>query len=246
MIQRIDLPEEVRRFYRGNIQFIEYDDGTVMPILRGGAFDEDESEDDEDDADTSESDDEDDEDESDEDKKKPEADPKDLRIRDLSRESGRYRRRLREERAAHEATKEELSKVKKNGVSDEKLRKANEELQAKVDSLTEANNTLRITQEIHKHVSELNLDPKRVRAIVRVIDLDDVDVDDDGVSGVREALEQVAQDFPEWVVKPSGNDDKDDDGGSRPSGQSSRKPRKKAEGIDRQTLLMNYPALQQS
>lgn len=243
------LPEEVRRFYVGNVEYVEYDNGRVLPIIKGGAFDDDDDDsDDSDDAnDDDSSDDEEDDDDSDDaggKDGKAEPDKKDLRIRDLSRESAKYRRRLREERKSHEDTRAELEKVKKDGVSDEKLRKSNEDLQARVDSLTAENNNLRITQEIHKYVGELNLDPKRVKAIIRVIDLEDIDVDDDGVSGVREALEQIAQDFPEWVVKNSGgDDDNNDDGGSRPGGQSSRKPRKKAEGVDRNELLKIYPAL---
>ena len=246
MIPRItpvieELPEEVCRIIRGNITYIQYSDGREFPIICGGAVD-DESEDEGDDG-ADEEDDNESEDSDDEDEKQPEADPKDKRIQELSRESGKYRRRLRDERTAHEATKAELEKVKKDGTSDEKLKTENGRLTEEVEKLKAQNNTLLITQEIHKHVGELSLDPKRVKAVIRLIDLDDIDVDEDGVSGVREALEQIAQDYPEWVVKPSGNDDKDDDGGSQPRGQSSRKPVKKKGGLDRNELLKAYPAL---
>jgi hypothetical protein len=243
MIPRItpvneELPEEVCRFYRGNIQFIKYDNGKVMPVIRGGATDDEESGDD-----TEEAAETDDDEESEDDEEQPAAEKKDPRIQELSRESAKYRRRLREERTAHEATKAELDKLKKDGTSDEKLKSENTRLSDELEKLKAQNSTLQITQEIHKYVGELNLDPKRVKAIIRVIDLDDVDVDDDGVSGVREALEQVAQDFPEWVVKPSGQDD-NDDGGSQSRGQSSRKPApKKRGGTDREALLKAYPAL---
>jgi hypothetical protein len=94
----------------------------------------------------------------------------------------------------------------------------------------------------------LNLDPKRMRAIIKVMDMEDVEVDDDGeVTGVHEALETIAKDYPEWVIKPSGKDDEEGDDKDETSGSSSGKPfnrKKGSKGIDREALAQRFPALQ--
>lgn len=249
MIQRIndaELPEVSRIFYNNGHKFIEYTDGTILPVIRGGAT-EDGFEDDDDDgsSDDSESndddDDGDDEDSGEEDKSKNEA-----KLR--SEEAKRYRLRAKNYKAQLDKVTAELEQLKRDGVSDEETKRKLDEL-TKVsderDSLRKELDLMRVGNAVRDHMSDLKLNPKRTKAILRVIDLDDVDVEEDGtVEGVREALEQIAQDYPEWVLDPGGDEDDDEGSRRRTSGRSSGKPRGKSKGgIDRNELASKFPAL---
>ena len=64
----------------------------------------------------------------------------------------------------------------------------------------------RITQEnaLRDALSEAEVQPKRLRAALRVADTDLLDIDDEGnVSGLEEAVAAVKEQVPEWFAEPS-------------------------------------------
>lgn len=259
MVQRISsidsdvLPEATRVFYRGALKFQEFSDGTIVPVVRGGAvddgFDDADANTDDDTDDTDEESD-DDADESDDDGDESEGtkskgDPK---LQRLSREAARHRMRAKKLRTENESLKADLKKIREEGVTDEegkKLKADGAKLQQDNEALQLEVKTLKVGQSIRDEMQNLNLNPKKAKAIVKLIELDDIDVDEDGeVSGVVEALEAVAQDYPEWVMSQGDDDDDKGNGNGRSSGQSSRKPtRKKASGVDKAKLMQQFPAL---
>lgn len=172
----------------------------------------------------------------------------DLRIQRLSREAARHRTRAKKLRSQLDEANAELTRLRQEGVSDEegkKLKADSQKLQTENESLKDEIKSLKVGQAIRDGIQELNLNPKRAKAIIKVIDLDDIDVDEDGeVSGVSEALEQVTQDYPEWVMSQGDDDDDKATGNGRTSGQSSRKPvRKRPAGVDKAKLMQQFPAL---
>lgn len=215
--------------------------------------DEDEFEDDvndDDDVDEDETGADEDENDEDEEGEKPPKSRRDRRIEQLSKESARYRIKARNATKRVTELEAELEKIKKDGVTDEATKASLAEiptLREENEDLKDQIKTFRVGDAIRNEMNELNLNPRRARAILKQIDLEDIEVEDDGeVSGVREALEKVAQDFPEWVIRSQGDDDDDKGTNGRTSGQSSRKPgtsnRKKPQ-LDKNKLAAQFPAL---
>lgn len=172
----------------------------------------------------------------------------DLRAQRLSREAARHRMRAKKLRSQLDNANAELAKLKQDGVSDEEgkqLKADSTKLQQENETLKNDIKSLKVGQAIRDGMQDLNLNPKRAKAVIKVIDLDEIDVDEDGeVSGVTEALEAITQEYPEWVISQRDDDDEKANGNGRPSGQSSRKPaRKKQEGLDKTRLMQQFPAL---
>jgi hypothetical protein len=173
---------------------------------------------------------------------------RDARIKRLSDENAKWRIRARKAGERARTLEAELEKLRSEGVDDETTKKSLAELprlKEEIDDLREQVKTYRVGDAIRKEMDDLNLNPKRAQAILKQIDLDDIEVDEDGVTGVHEALEKVAQDFPEWVMRSQGDDDGEAANG-RTSGQSSRKPgtsNRKKPTIDKAKLAAQFPAL---
>jgi hypothetical protein len=255
MIQRISpegtdvLPEVTRIFCRGQLTYTEFSDGTILPLLQGGAFGDDEEADNTDaEADDVDGEEDTDEDDTDEDEGDGPKSKEQSQVKRLTQEAARHRIRAKNWRNKAEKLEGELNELKSSGVSGDEGKKLKTDLEAtrkERDSLTEEVKTLKVGQAIRDGMQELNLNQARAKAIIKVIDLDDIDLDEDGqVSGVTEALERVAQDYPEWVISQGDDDDSGANGNGRASGTSSRKPpRKKNSGPDRSKLLSQFPAL---
>lgn len=177
--------------------------------------------------------------------------PEQRRTHKLTQEAARHRIRAKKALARVQALEEENRKLKEEGVTGDQakeMKTENERLRQETEALANEVKTLKIGEAIRNGMSDLNLNTKRARSIVKLIDLDDIEVDEDGeVSGVTEALEHIAQEYPEWVIKSQGDDDDEKEStNGRASGQSSRKPgRQKRTGVDQKDLLNKFPALQQ-
>lgn len=187
-------------------------------------------------------DDEDDDEEDDGGSARKKSDPERAR---LSREAAKYRTRARTYRQERDALQAEVQRLKDEGVTGDEAKELKTErdtLKTENQNLLEQVKSLKVGSAIRDEMAALSLNPKKAKAILKVIDLDDIDVEEDGeVSGVREALEDVAQEYPEWVISQEDDDDK---GGQDTSDRrSSRKPGRKKPGVDRNKLLSQYPAL---
>lgn len=252
MIQRIKFTEETdeegfptelgRVVLSGTLHTL-FSDGRVLPVVRGGATDDDPDDPDDDDLD--------DDDDDDDDKPSPD-DIKDPEKKRLSDEAARHRLRAKKakQRADDLQAKLDAKEAEENDKDKPdlaKLQKERDDAVAKAEDLGSAVNTLTIANAVRDEVAELDLNPKKIKAIIKVMDVDDIEVDDDGeVTGVREALEAVKKDYPEWIVKASGkDDDEDDDDAPTSGGSTSGKPpaKKKGKGIDREALAQKFAAL---
>lgn len=178
------------------------------------------------------------------------SDGRDKRIKRLSDENAKWRIRAREGRDKIKKLEADIEKLRSEGVSDDEHKRIAAErdsLAKKNEDLLDQVKTFRVGDAIRQGMEEHSLNPKRAKAILNQIDLDDIEVEDDGdVTGVSEALEKVAQDFPEWVMRSQGDGDEDGSKNDRTSGQSSRKPgttNRKKQQIDKKKLAAQFPAL---
>jgi len=204
---------------------------------------DDESDEDEDDDDDSDDDDEDDESE---DKKDPK-DPKDKRIHELSQESANRRVTIREQRKRIKELETQLQgkaeKPKGKG-DDEDEDKSSEELaevRTTAEKLARANEDLLIRLEFTNMVSgdDAKYQFKNPKTALRVLDLSDVDITDDGeVDGLEEAIAKLAKSDP-YLLADKG----DDDGKKRRTGQPTNNGRKNKGNPNREKLINKYPAL---
>lgn len=217
--------------------------------------DDDDSDDEDDDEDEGEDDDE-DEDDKGKGKKKP--DPKDVRIKEVSAEAKKYRLKAvaRGKRIAQLeaelATKGKPAKAKAkkdDEESDEDDSETDEALEAE-KAKNKALEERLAKQTIRTEFNDLLADPKQKikfidpKAAFRLLDLDDVEVDEDGdVEGLEDAIKDLAENSPYLLVKAKTKDDEDeDDEDERPrrrAGQrtSSSRNTKKA---NRDALVKKY------
>ena len=159
--------------------------------------DEDEAEPgDSEDEDDDKSSDEDNDDGDDEDEDDKSEDPRDAKIKALDAEKERhYKRRKDAEKKLAEANKE-IEELKKGGTTDEAVRTELTELRSENETLKAG---LR-KQAIAAAASNSDIKFKNSDAALRLADLDDVEVDDDGtVHGLSSALQAVAEANPYMV-----------------------------------------------
>lgn len=185
--------------------------------------DDDDDDADDDDDDDDDSDDDDDEDDKEKGKKKP--DPKDVRIQELSAEAKKKRLRIRKqaERVAElEAENARLKGKGKKKVKDDDEDDADEaEDSEEAKAALEENKTLKETlrkQTIRTEFTDILSQPKQKikfkdpKVAFRLLDLEEVDVDEDGdVDGLEDAIKALAKKAPYLLVDDEKDEDDEDD-----------------------------------
>jgi hypothetical protein len=233
----------------------------VWPIYGAQPTDDDAADDDDtDDVDDDDSDDTDAADKSKKSKEDDKDDDSDLkdRLEDAEARAARYKKRMQ---AADRKQAELAARVAtlENGGDKDKDAEPSEDLitaQKEVESLREANSTLRVENSFLLNNTFKWHDPKDVLALV--LKDEDVEVDEDGeVQGMGPALKRIAKNKP-WLVKKTesardadtDDDDEDDDDDDEPvarrrqrSGGAQNGGKSRQQGLDRQKLLQTYPAL---
>jgi hypothetical protein len=223
--------------------------------------DEDDDEDDEDDEDESDEDDDaegdDDEDDEDEEsgddkakaKSKAKLDPKDERIKSLTAEAKKYRLKNRDHRSRIAELERELAearrgkstrkaKAKDDDDTDEDDRpQGDAELEQKYERAQRALEDAAIRTEF---LSDTTFKWKNPKAALRLLDLRDVEVDEDGdVLGLEEAIEKLAKDEPYLLAEQE--EARPRTKRRQPVGQPSGTKRKG--NANRAKLIDKYPAL---
>lgn len=171
----------------------------------------------------------------------------------LSDEAKKYRRQRNDARSERDALRQEIAALKESGeVDGDGLTPAAKSI---IEGLQTELLAERIKNEVSTEAAALGFDTKKTKAIQRLLDMDEVEVDEDGIHGVRDALEALAEEYPEWLVKNQGkgsdeDDEDDEDDGetkskSKRSGRSATKKKKgKSSGLDEAALKKRFPALQ--
>ena len=169
-----------------------------------------------------------------------ELDPKDKRIRELSRENAKRRKRLKEAETAKTAAEAKVKEHEDKNKSD--LEKATADLDAanaKIAQLAESNKKSVIERAFLRHNKHKWHDPETA---LKLVDMSDVTVDDEGsVEGMKEAVDALAKEHPYLLKK----DEDEEEGEGRPSGAAFGKNKKDDKGkqSDREALLKKYPTL---
>jgi hypothetical protein len=217
--------------------------------------DDDDDDDDTDDGDDDDSDDDGDDDDDDEAKGKKK-DPKDERIQELSAEAKKRRLRARKDReriAALEAENERLKKgskpkVKKEDDEDDDADDADDSELVAEREKTKALEARLEQQTLRTEFNDILADPKQKikfidpKAAFRLLDLDDVEIDEDGdVDGMEDAIKALAKSAPYLVAKPKKDEDDDEDDEPKPrrTGQRTGGSRKKG-SPNRDALIKKY------
>lgn len=218
----------------------------AMPVREEDDEDEedDESGDDSTESDESEStdsDESDDEDDEDEDEKAKTAKLiKDLRTENKSRRLAN--RKLQRELDALKAEAKKKPPVKRSAKAAEEEDDTDED----PTKLTSREEAVEIKSELVDVMSELDIDKRYRRIILALVDPDEVEfeVSDSGrvtVNGLKEAVEELLEDYPEWSAKTS--DDSDDDKEKFRKNGSTNNRKKGQSGLDRASLAKKYSAL---
>jgi hypothetical protein len=169
-----------------------------------------------------------------------ELDPKDKRIRELSRENAKRRKRLKEAETAKVAAEAKVKEHEDKNKSD--LEKATADLEsanAKIAQLAESNKKNVIERAFLRQNKHKWHDPETA---LKLVDMSDVTVDDEGsVDGMKEAVDALAKEHA-YLLKRD-EDEEEEEG--RPSGAAFGKNKKDSKGkqADREALLKKYPTL---
>ena len=237
----------------------------MWPIF--GAQPDDDEDDDDDDGDADDDDDDGDDDTGTDKSKKKSTDKDDEdeddddedALAEANARAARYKKRMqaadrKNSELAARITALEKGDKKEDGEPSEELVTAQKE----VETLREANSTLRVENSFLLNNKFTWHDPKDVLALV--LKDEDVEVDEDGeVQGIAAALKRIAKNKP-WLVKkaesssrdddPDDDDDDEDDDDDQPAARRRRSPsggaqngRRGTKGADRAQLVQTYPAL---
>lgn len=216
--------------------------GELRLIGSDGTEDDDEGIDDDEDAD--EGDEDEDEDNSDKDsksKKPAKTKPKtaaevaamERRIANFDEERDRDKAKIKKLGEEKSKLSTEISRLKTEGIKDEEVKARNTELEATATSLQRANDDLRIQLAFVSDQTYKWVDPA---AAAKLLDLSNVEIDDKGrVTGLKAALDELADKSKYLLVQPKSKDDDDADGEDdapkpkpRATGQQPGSPRKAA------------------
>jgi hypothetical protein len=210
--------------------------------------DDGDGDDDTDDGDDDDSDDDDADDSKDKGKGKKDDKDKDDSAKLRSEEAKRWRLRFKAEKQEKEDLKKRLDALEKKDKPElDQVAAERDELKNDNDSLKSTNAKLSVRIAVRDSMAEHNLNPKKSKAIERlVLDNDDYDVDisDDGeVEGIDDALSQIAEDYPEWVLSDDDTKDRNKDTSGGPSGKQTNGKRRNKDGMDQASLEKKFPAL---
>lgn len=238
---------------------------SIFGDLKMMAREDDGDDDDSDDEDEDEDDADDDDDEDDDDEPKGRGrklDRKDRRIQELSSESAKHRKRASERGrriAELEAEIAKLNKGKPKGKKDDDEEDADEADDSELAAEREKNAKLAeqlVTQQLRMEFTDLITGPKAIakfknpKSAFKLLDLDDVEVDEDGeIIGLEDAIKALAKSDP-YLVDTGKDDDEDDEDDDdelekrrqRRTGQPPASKRKKG-NPNRDKLMSKYPAL---
>ena len=127
------------------------------------------------------------------------------KVGELTDELEKVRKQLKD---AEESTEYEELETKYNAEHKEleKLQKANEKLQSEFSQYreqTEANESKRVKTDAYRSLLEkAGIAQKYVGAVLRIADLEKLEIDDDGnVKDAENAVKKVQEEYPEFVTK---------------------------------------------
>lgn len=245
------ITEQKRRLLsEGSIEDLLALSATLFGNARMDAGDDadDDADDTDDDADGDDEDDSDDD--ADEGDKKVD-DPKDARIVELSKEAKKKRMRIRSQAQRIAELEAENARLKGKGTDSGK----DDDGKAADDApnpLEQENQRLKqqlVQQSLQTEFTTLTTGPqakikfKNPKTAFKLLDLDEVDVDDDGTfDGLEDAIAALAKSDPYLVDDGKDDKDKDDKGTGRRVGQPTGS-RSKGANPNREKLLKKYPAL---
>lgn len=226
---------------------------TISPLPAAaprGDEDEDGEEDEEDDADDSDDSsgdgDESDDEEDDEDDKAATA----KLIKDLREENKARRLKLRAITKERDRLKADNARLKKSSASStrRKAEEPDEEEDEDPDKLTPREEAAEIKSALVDVMSDLDINKKYRRLIGALVDPEDIDIEvsDTGkvkVSGLKEAIEELLEDYPEWQDK--GEESGEGSGRTRSTSSGNRRRQGSSNGLDKASLAKKYPALAQ-
>lgn len=172
----------------------------------------------------------------------------------LQEEAKKHRLAARKQRQRAEKAEADLAKAK--GTKPKPKAAEEEEPDSSLAEAAAAENVaLKIRLAIRDGLAKHKLDPAKIAGIERVIDAEDIDIEGNDVVGIDEALEQIREDYPEWIVKRKaksdandGDDEADDDDEEdtdkrKPAGRSVAGSKKGKDKLNRSSLESKYPAL---
>jgi hypothetical protein len=230
-------------------RFWLYPNLTLLPVV-AGADGEDDPEDDPDPADDPDDPDPEDDPDPDDD---PEDDPDDRAIFTGDLDTGRAERLVRNERkrakrrlakaqkAAKDAADKAAALEREKESESETLRREAGEARAEAERLKADAERIRIDSAVRDAAADAGVPAKKLKRIARLVDRDDISVDDDGdVDGADEAVEEFLEENPEFLEstpKPKKGDDDDDEEKDRePSGGSPDRKRKPGKELTRKQV----------
>jgi hypothetical protein len=150
-------------------------------------------------------------------------------------DEARARRTIERQRASEKAANEraKAAEARAKELEDaqlseqEKVVRDRDEARAEADNARRTARSLLIDQAVISELLDQDVDPKRLRRALKLVDRDDITVQDDDVSGADEAVEQFFKDFPEF--KKADPDPESDPKKPEPPGGNSDRKRGKGE-----------------
>ena len=130
--------------------------------------------------------------------------------REAKKKADREAKNLRERLQAYEQAEEErkqaaMSDLERVQSEAEKVKAERETLSGELDEAYAQIARMTEEQEIRGALSEADIKPNRMKAAMRLVDFDSLDVDDDGnITGVKEAIKALKKEAPEFF---RGSDD---------------------------------------
>lgn len=151
-------------------------------------------------------------------------------IRNQREERKQLKREAKEAKRRADAAEAERNQLRQAQESEqEKIQRERDEYREQAETASQRADRLLVDSEIRDLAIDKGVDPKRVKRVLRLIDRDDITVEDGEVDGVDEALDEVLGDFPEFLTAapppadPPEDDEEDDDVPERKGGNPDRK-----------------------
>jgi hypothetical protein len=216
--------------------------GDLRMVGSDGTEDDDAGSDDDQDGDDEDDEDGDGDDADDKSKKKPakaktktaaEVAAMERRIANFDEERDRDKRKLSKAADDLKAANTEITRLKKEGVKDEDVKNRNTELESTNARLLAENDSLRIQIAFLGDTTHEWVDPS---AAVKLLDLGNVEIDDKGrVTGLKAAIDDLADKSKFLIKQPQSNDTDDDaDGDDKGGRQTQRRKTGEQPGSQRQ------------
>lgn len=206
--------------------------------------DDDDNDDDSDDSD----------DDSDDGDKGKKTDARARRIEELNRENKKYRLRARDYRRERDEALNELDKLK-NGKGKPKQKDdtdeddSDNEETAKVKAENDELKGKLVAQQLRSEFNDLTSGTdavakfKNPKTAFRLLDLDDVEIDDEGnIEGLEDAIKELVKSDP-YLVDTGKDDEDDDEDGARKRKTGQPTGSRKKGNPNRDKLVSKYPAL---